>query len=134
MLINNYRSFDRDFLLLYPDQGVRPFYLSSIFKNLIDKYSSSLVCLYNPFFGLIPVEISDIYPASHNVISKHSGNSEARDYDEFIKLFTSFLKDNHFKTVYIIADTFMKKLLSFVQLPDEIEIKIEDFIDINKSH
>jgi 7-cyano-7-deazaguanine tRNA-ribosyltransferase len=133
MLINNYRSFDNDFLLLYPDQGVRPFYLSSIFKNLIDKYSSSLVCLYNPFFGLIPVEISDIYPASHNVISKHSGNFEARDYDEFIKLFTSFLKDNHFKTVYIIADSFMKKLLSFVQLPDEMEIKIEDFIDINKS-
>ena len=133
MLINNYKSFYSDILLLYPDQSIRPFYLSSIFKNLIDKYSPSLVCLYNPFFGLIPVEISDVYPASHNVFSNHSSDFEAGDYGEFIKLFNSFLKNNHFKTVYIIADSFMKKMLSFLQLPDETELKIEDFVDFTKS-
>ncbi len=133
MLINNYKSFYSDILLLYPDQSIRPFYLSSIFKNLIDKYSPSLVCLYNPFFGLIPVEISDVYPASHNVFSNHSSDFEAGDYGEFIILFNSFLKNNHFKTVYIIADSFMKKMLSFLQLPDETELKIEDFVDTTKS-
>jgi 7-cyano-7-deazaguanine tRNA-ribosyltransferase len=129
MLINNYKSLYNDSILLYPDQGIRPFYLSSVFKNIIDKYSLSLVCLYNPFFGLIPVEISDIYPASHNVFSKHSTDFEPEDYGEFIKLFNSFLKSNHFKTAYIIADPFMKKLLPALDFPGHMELKIEDFFD-----
>ena len=114
-------------------RGTRPFYLSNVFKNLIDKHSSSsMLCLYNPFFGLIPVEISDIYPASHNVFSKHASDFESEDFDEFIKLFNSFLKNNHFKTVHIIADSFMKKLLPFINFAGETKIKIEDFIDNNK--
>ena len=78
MLINNYKPIFNDILLLYPDPGTRPFYLSNVFKSLIDKHSSSSVlCLYNPFFGLIPVEISDIYPASHNVFSTHAIDFES---------------------------------------------------------
>ncbi len=129
MLINNYRSLYNDVLLLYPDRGIRPFYLSTAFKNLIDRYSLSLVCLYNPFFGLIPVEISDIYPASHNVFSKHSTGFEPKDCGEFIKLFNSFVKNNHFKTAYIIADPFMKKMLPALDFPEDMELKIEDFIE-----
>ena len=129
MLIDNYRSLYNDVLLLYPDRGTRPFYLSSAFKNLIDKYSLSLVCLYNPFFGLIPVEISDIYPASHNVFSKHSTGFEPKDCGEFIKLFNSFVENNHFKTAYIIADPFMKKMLPSLKFPEDTELKIEDFIE-----
>ncbi|MGN6821476.1 MAG: tRNA guanosine(15) transglycosylase TgtA [Candidatus Nitrosocosmicus sp.] len=127
MLINNYKPLLSDSLLLYPDQGKRPFYLSSIFKNLIDGYSPSIMCLYNPFFGLIPVEMSDIFPASHNVISAYSGNFEPRAYDEFINLFNSFIKKNFFKTVFIFADLFMKKQLPFLQFPDEMDVKIQDF-------
>ena len=33
MLINNYKPFYNDILLLYPDRGIRPFYLSSILKT-----------------------------------------------------------------------------------------------------
>ena len=88
---------------------------------------------YNPFFGLIPVEISDIYPASHNVFSTHASDFESQDFDEFIKLFNSFLKTNHFKTVHIIADSFMKKILPYLDFAGETEIKIEDFIDTIRS-
>jgi 7-cyano-7-deazaguanine tRNA-ribosyltransferase len=132
MLINNYKPFFNDSLLLYPDLGKRPFYLSTILKNLIERYSPSIVCLYNPFFGLIPVEISDVYPASHNVISTYSGTFDAGVYNEFIKLFNSFIKNNLFKTVFIIADYFMKRQLPFLQFPDKVEVKIEDFIDYDK--
>ncbi len=128
MLINNYRSIDNDVLVLYPDQGVRPFYLSSILKNLIEKYGSSLICLYNPFFGLIPVELSDIYPASHNVFSRYSSEFESRNYDEFIKLFNSFLNNNHFNQIHIIANQFMKNLMPLIKFSDKTELKIEDFI------
>ncbi|HYP43074.1 MAG TPA: hypothetical protein VEQ18_03555 [Candidatus Nitrosocosmicus sp.] len=46
-------------------------------------------------------------------------------------MFNSFLKSNHFKTAYIIADPFMKKLLPSLDFPEHMELKIEDFIDAN---
>jgi hypothetical protein len=61
--------------------------------------------------------------------SKHSTDFEPEDYGEFIKLFNSFLKSSHFKTAYIIADPFMKKLLPSLDFPGDMELKIEDFID-----
>jgi 7-cyano-7-deazaguanine tRNA-ribosyltransferase len=128
MMTNNYRSLHDDVLLLYPDQGIRPFYLSAVFKNLLDKYPLSLLCLYNPFFGLIPVEVSDIYPASHNVFSKHYVDFEPQDYGEFIKSFNAFVKNNRFKTVYVIADPFMKKLLPYLGIPEGMELKVEDLL------
>ena len=36
MLTHNYTSFYKDILLLYTDQNIRTFYLSTTFKNLID--------------------------------------------------------------------------------------------------
>ena len=71
MLLNNYNfPSKKSCLLLYPDQGTRPFYSSSILRKLYEEFPDSSICLYNPFFGLIPVEISDIYPASHNIFIK----------------------------------------------------------------
>ncbi|MDQ4073465.1 MAG: hypothetical protein M3162_04075, partial [Thermoproteota archaeon] len=106
---------------------IRPFYQSTVFKGLYDRYPSSLICLYNPLFGLIPAEISDIYPASHNVFSKHYDHYEPGDYDEFIKLLYRFIEINNFNTICIIANSFMKKLIPKLKFSTEIEIKTEEF-------
>ncbi|HEY6534319.1 MAG TPA: tRNA guanosine(15) transglycosylase TgtA [Candidatus Nitrosocosmicus sp.] len=127
-LTNNYSSFYNDELLLYPDQNSGPFYLSAIFKNLKNMYSTSQICLYNPYFGLIPVEVSDVYPASHNIFSKHSNDFEPGDYSEFINLFNSFIKNNCFKTIHIIADSFMKRMLPLLEFPHDVELKVEDYV------
>ena len=91
-------------------------------------YSTSQICLYNPYFGLIPVEVSDVYPASHNIFSKHSNDFEPGDYSEFINLFNSFVKNNCFKTIHIIADSFMKRMLPLLEFPHDVELKVEDYV------
>lgn len=129
MLINNYKPVNSDVLLLYPDQGLRPFYLSPILQNLAKKYNSATICLYTPFFGLIPVELSDIYPASHNVFSTQSTNYASTDYDEFIKLINSFLKINEFEVVHIVANSFIKQLIPMIKFSEKTDLKVEDFVD-----
>ena len=129
MLVNNYRSpSNNNFLLLYPDQGIRPFYSSAVLKKLSTSFPNTSICLYNPFFGLIPVEISDIYPASHNIIVKNFDEYDSKDYPEFLNLVHSFLRKNHkFKSIHIIADKFMKGLIPHIKIAEETEVKIEDF-------
>lgn len=127
MLINHYKPPNTEILLLYPDEGVRPFYSSAILKNLSKLYPSATICLYNPFLGLIPVEISDIYPASHNIFIKHIGESDCRNYDEFIRLINSFVQDNSFKLIHIIANKFIKNLIPFMEIPNGSKILVEDF-------
>jgi 7-cyano-7-deazaguanine tRNA-ribosyltransferase len=129
MLLHNYKSVKDDKLILYPDEGIRPFYQSNIFRGLCDRYPSSLICLYNPLFGLIPAEISDIYPASHNVFSKHYDHYEPGDYEEFIKLLYCFIGNNNFKKIFIVSNSFMKKLIPKLKLSEEIELITEDFKD-----
>lgn len=135
-LINNYNPSNTDILLLYPDQGIRPFYSSSVFQKLTKLHADAAdtttangacICLYNPFFGLIPVEISDIYPASHNVFTKNVNEYGSKNYGEFLKLLNSFLNNNKFKSIHIIANDFMKDLISDIKIPEGTEIRIEDF-------
>jgi 7-cyano-7-deazaguanine tRNA-ribosyltransferase len=128
MLINNYKSPNNNILLLYPDQGIRPFYSSSVLRKLSSTFPDASICLYNPFFGLIQVEISDIYPTSHNIFTKHFDEYDPKSYTEFLKLLNSFLKNNTFKSIHIIANRFIKKLLPIIELPKETEVIIEDFI------
>jgi 7-cyano-7-deazaguanine tRNA-ribosyltransferase len=128
MLINNY-SFPakRNSLLLYPDHAVRPFYSSSILKRLYEEFPDTSICLYNPFFGLIPVEISDIYPASHNVFVKNFDEYRSTDYTEFLNLLNSFLKNHTFKSIYIVSNKFMNGLIPHLRTLESTEVKIEDF-------
>jgi 7-cyano-7-deazaguanine tRNA-ribosyltransferase len=128
MMIDNY-SFPvkRDSLLLYPDHAVRPFYSSSILKRLYEEFPGISICLYNPFFGLIPVEISDIYPASHNVFVKNFDEYGSTDYTEFLNLINSFLKNHAFKSIYIVSNKFMNGLIPHLRIPESSEVKIEDF-------
>jgi 7-cyano-7-deazaguanine tRNA-ribosyltransferase len=128
MLIENYKSPNNNVLLLYPDQGIRPFYSSSILRKLSSAFPDASICLYNAFFGLIPVEISDIYPTSHNIFTKNFDEYDPKSYTEFLKLLNSFLKNNAFKSIHIIANKFIKKLLPIIELPKETEVVIEDFI------
>jgi 7-cyano-7-deazaguanine tRNA-ribosyltransferase len=99
-----------------------------VLKKLSISFPNTSICLYNPFFGLIPVEISDIYPASHNIIVKSFDEYDSKDYPEFLNLIHLFLKKNHkFRYIHIIVNKFMKSLLPYINIAGETEIKIEDF-------
>ena len=59
-------------------------------------------CQYNPYLGLIPLEISDIYPASHYVMANSNFNPE--EFTEFAKTWKIFFEKNNFSVVYFDKD------------------------------
>lgn len=113
-------------LIMVSDGGTKPFYLSSEYHRLKKKFAGiaddTQFCQYNPFLGLIPLEISDIYPASHYVMSNSDFDPE--DFTEFARTFRAFLERNKFRTVYASDDDFIryhakaaKRKIKFFRLP-----------------
>ncbi len=114
--VRRFRS-NKDAIVIVPDGAMRPFYLSAEYNLLKKKfkkeYEKIQFCQYNPFLGIIPLEISDLYPASHYEMSKISFSEE--DFPEFTKTWKKFFANNSFKKAYIADDEFLKfhaKLLS----------------------
>src|ERR671911_1552977 len=99
-------------LILHPDSSVHPFYATRDFKKLAKKFPGSQICTYNPFLGIIPSEISDIFPAAHNLSVKLTAY-HANDFLCFVESLTHFLTNNKFEEIVILADQFMKSILKY---------------------
>jgi 7-cyano-7-deazaguanine tRNA-ribosyltransferase len=112
----------KDTLVIIPDGTVRPFYLSKeyndIKKRFVKKYDNVQFCQFNPFLGIIPLEISDMYPASHYVMPRIRYNQN--EFSEFTKTWKTFFANNNFKMVYIGNDEFLKNHIKL--LPKKIKI------------
>ena len=97
-------------LVIIPDGSIRPFYTSAEYNNLKKKFDSKLddvqFCQYNQYLGIIPLELSDIYPAAHYVTSDTDFNQN--EFPEFTKTWSMFLKNNKFKKIYATNDEFLK--------------------------
>ena len=54
-------------IVITKNTSTKPAYLSNEYMNMKKKFKddeSVQFCYYNPFLGIIPLELSDIYPAS----------------------------------------------------------------------
>jgi 7-cyano-7-deazaguanine tRNA-ribosyltransferase len=120
-VVRSFRS-DKKEIVIISDSDVKPFYLSAQYSKLKKKFNSDNVqfCQYNPIIGLIPLEISDLYPASHYVMSNRS--LEPADFSEFAKTWKIFFEKNKFKIIYIENRQFLKYYAK--SLPNKINIKI----------
>lgn len=98
-------------LILYPEHGLHPFYSTQDFKQLAKKFPDAQLCTYNRFLGIIPAEISDIFPAAHNLTAKLM-TYQTNDYPSFVESFKEFLTNNKFDEVIIIADQFIKSMIT----------------------
>jgi 7-cyano-7-deazaguanine tRNA-ribosyltransferase len=110
-------------LVLFPEGEVHPFYSTKGFKALAKKFPDAQLASYNPFLGVIPAEISDVFPASHNLIARLERKVE--DYPAFTESLRAFLANNDFKEIVIVADGFMKQ----AALAAKIKARIEDYTD-----
>jgi 7-cyano-7-deazaguanine tRNA-ribosyltransferase len=110
-MISEFQSKNKEKLILYPESHIHPFYYSKDYYQIIRKFANSQVCTYNPFLGVIPVEICDIFPSAHNLISKSMSHYDTNDYPTFIQSLERFLTINHFEEIIIIADHFMSKVI-----------------------
>ncbi len=118
------RSFssDKKEVVIVSDAVEKPFYLSKKYITLKKRFDSANIqfCQYNPYLGIIPLEISDLYPASHYVMSERG--LEASSFTEFAKTWKVFFEKNNFKTAYLEDDQFLKHYAKL--LPKKTRVRI----------
>ena len=121
-------------IILYPEGKIHPFYTSKNFVKIKESSFDAEVFSYNPYLGIIPAEISDIFPASQNIISVENDSSIlALNYLTFIDAMKFFLKINQNKKITIIANEFMKQIISYFHSQENTEnvfnskIKVIDY-------
>jgi 7-cyano-7-deazaguanine tRNA-ribosyltransferase len=111
--VTTFQSQKKKKLILYPEDEIHPFYSTKGYKDIVKKFPDAQVCSYNPFLGIIPAEISDIFPASHNLATRSVHRLE--DYPTFIESLKSFA--GKFEKIEIIApDDFMKQAAKATRL------------------
>ena len=102
-------------LVITPDTNIKPAFVSKEYQILNSKFKdkeSIQFCNYNPFLGLIPIEISDIFPASHYVMTRKEFNPE--DFNLFLDTWKIFFEKNNFEILYTPKnDQFLKFLKKF---------------------
>ena len=110
-------------LLITKEYSTKPGYLAHQYLALRKKFKdfdSIQVCQYNPQLGLIPIEISDIYPAAHHETSRI--DFDPKEYPIFEKTWKDFFSNNKFSEIqYDKNDQFLKYFVKM--LPKEIKKK-----------
>jgi len=110
-------------LLITKESVTKPGYLSQQYLSLKKKvkdFESFQVCQYNPHLGLIPIEISDIFPAAHHETSRI--NYDPKEFPTFQKTWEDFFKKNKFLEIhYDKNNEFLKYFVK--TLPKEIKKK-----------
>ena len=104
-------------LIITSESNSKPGYLSYQYVELEKKFKdfdSIQVCQYNPQLGLIPIEISDIFPAAHHETSRI--DFDPKEFPTFEKTWKCFFDNNKFSEIYYDKnDKFLKyfvKILS----------------------
>ena len=110
-------------LLITKESTTKPGYLSNQYIGLKKKFKdfdSMQVCQYNPQLGLIPIEISDVFPAAHHETSRI--NFEPSEFPTFEKTWNDFFANNKFSEIhYDKKDDFLKYFVK--TLPKKIKRK-----------
>jgi 7-cyano-7-deazaguanine tRNA-ribosyltransferase len=86
-------------LILCPEDERHPFYSTRRYRDIAKKFPDAQICSYSPFLGIIPAEISDVFPASHNLAPRSYYRLE--DYPTFIESLKDFT--GRFEEIVIIA-------------------------------
>ena len=110
-------------IVIIKEYNTKPGYLSPQYIGLKKKFKdfdSIQVCQYNPHLGLIPIEISDIFPAAHHETARL--NFKPEEFTVFEKTWKDFFNNNKFSEIhYDKDDEFLKYFVKM--LPKKIKQK-----------
>jgi len=113
----------KNILIILKEPNIKPGYLSHDYVSLKRKFKnieSIQVCYYNPQLGLIPNELSDVFPAAHHETARVIFNP--KEFLEFEKTWIKFFENNDFSEIYFDKkDDFLKRFTKI--LPREIKKK-----------
>ena len=110
-------------IVIIKEYNTKPGYLSPQYIGLKKKFKdfdSIQVCQYNPHLGLIPIEISDIFPAAHHETARL--DFKPNEFTVFEKTWKDFFNNNKFLEIhYDKDDEFLKYFVKM--LPKKIKQK-----------
>lgn len=108
-MVRKFRSKKR-IIVISSESEIKPAYLSPEYRLLRNQFKDpDLIqfCQYNPILGLIPLEISDIFPAAHHVMANSLYNP--KEFPVFLETWQTFFVKNKFATVHFSKnDPFLK--------------------------
>jgi len=103
-IVRNFKS-KKKTLIITKESNTKPAYLSHEYLSLKRKFQdidSIQVCQYSPHLGLIPLEISDIFPAAHHETSRLNFNPQ--EFPTFENTWKKFFEHNQFSVIYFDKD------------------------------
>lgn len=89
---------------------------------MVNRFPQSQICTYNPYLGIIPAEISDLFPASQNLYTISTTNIE--EFPTFERSVSDFISKNSFKKTVIFTDEFMEKFVNYDNTHNKILEKL----------
>jgi len=114
-IVRRFKS-KKNSLIVIKEPFIKPGYLSEDYFALKRKFKnidSIQVCYYNPQLGLIPNEISDIFPAAHHETARVIFDS--REFSEFETTWIKFFENNKFSEIYFDKkDDFLKHFIKIL--------------------
>jgi len=119
----------KDTLVLLQEPDEHPFYASNQYNQIKEvlKDQNVQVAYYSPFLGIVPEEVSDVFPAAHHVSARTKFGTN--EFPTFGDALTSYIKKNGFKRVIIVADEFVKDLLQWLSELDVVVLQKDAKID-----
>ena len=99
-IVRNFKT-KKKLLLITKETKTKPAYLSQQYLSLKKKVKdidSVQICQYSPHLGLIPLEISDIFPAAHHETVRV--NFEPEKFSEFEITWKKFFENNKFLEIF----------------------------------
>jgi len=110
-------------MVLSKNTLTKPSYLTNEYSMLKEKFKDSesiQFCYYNPFLGIIPLELSDLYPAAHYEMPRFDFLPD--DFPTFAQTWNTLFSKNNFDTLYVQKnDEFLKPFVK--SLPKNIKKK-----------
>ena len=127
--ILSFHSYARNFkskkkiLVITRDTNQKPAYVSNEYYSLRKKFKNPELiqfCNYNQFLGIIPIEIADVFPASHYVMARN--DFDPQNFPVFEETWKKFFVKNKFDTVYMSKnDPFLHHFKKFI--PKDVKRK-----------
>lgn len=114
-MVRKFKS-KKKILAITRESNTKPGYLSQNYINLkkrLKKFDEVQICQYSPHLGIIPIEISDIYPAAHheNVRTEF----EPGEFTLFSETWKKFFETNDFAEIhYDKTDEFLKHFVKSI--------------------
>lgn len=113
-IVRNFKT-KKKILVITRESKTKPAYLSQSYISLRNQFDLEKiqVCQYNPILGLVPIEVSDIFPAAHHETSRISFRPQ--DLPAFEKTWTKFIEKNNFEEIYYDKqDLFLRYFAKFI--------------------